>query len=134
MILAIVNNEGFNHIFSHFVHLKYELLFLCLINLHSDLIFSQFMHALHSALLISDKLSTGSDNEAGVNLKLSIKLSFTINTFSFNWYKKSDVFFYIFSYKIKFIFKFFCLLIYYRVSIITTIMNYYWYIFWNFIS
>ena len=134
MLLAIVNNEGFNHIFSHFVHLKYELLFLCPIKSHSDLIFSQFMHALHSSLLISDKLSTGSDNEADVNLKLSIKLSFTINTFSFNWYKKSDVFFYIFSYKIKFIFKFFCLLIYYRVSIITTIMNYYWYIFWNFIS
>ena len=72
MLLAIVNNEGFNHIFSHFVHLKYELLFLCPINSHSDLIFSQFMHALHSSLLISDKLSTRFDNEVGINLKLSI--------------------------------------------------------------
>ena len=68
MLLAMLNNECCNQIFSHVLHLKYGLLFLCSINSHYDLIFSPFMHALHSSLLISDKLLTRSDNEAGIDL------------------------------------------------------------------
>ena len=72
MLLTIHDNEGFNHILSHSLHFKCKLLFFCPIKLHSDLIFPQFMHALHSSLLISDKLSTRFDNEVGISLKLSI--------------------------------------------------------------
>ena len=36
------------------------------------------MHDLHTSLLISDNLSARSDNEAGINLKLSINFSFCV--------------------------------------------------------
>ena len=36
MLLAKLNHEGCNHIFWHFLYLKYELLFSCLINSHSS--------------------------------------------------------------------------------------------------
>ena len=74
-LLARLDNEGFNHIFLHSLHLKRKLLFLCPIKLHFDLIFFPFMHASHSFLLISDKLSMILDNEVGINLKLSINFS-----------------------------------------------------------
>ena len=75
MLLAILDNEGFNYILSHFLHLKHILSFLFPIKSHSGLIFFPFMHTLHSSLLISDKLSTRFDNEVGKNLKLSINFS-----------------------------------------------------------
>ena len=41
------------------------------------------MHALHSFLLISDKLSTRSNNDVDVNLKLSINFILYIFVLSF---------------------------------------------------
>ena len=119
MLLAILDNEGFNYILSHFLHLKHILSFLFPIKSHYDLIFFPFMHTLHSSLLISDKLSTRFDNQVGKNLKLSINfslyvivliaslLSYFFN-YIFNWYRKSNILFHIFSYAIKFAIKFFC--------------------------
>ena len=78
MLLAILDNEGFNHILSYYLHLKCRLLFLCPIKLYSDSIFSPCMHASHSSLLISDKLSERFDNEAGINLKRSINFSLCV--------------------------------------------------------
>ena len=72
MLLAILDNEGFNHILSHFLHLKRKLLLSYPIKSHSDLLIYPPMHALHSSLLVSDKLSTRFDNKVGINLKLSI--------------------------------------------------------------
>ena len=43
---------------------------------HSDLIFFLCMYALHSFLLISDKISTRLNNKVDIVLKLSIKFSF----------------------------------------------------------
>ena len=75
MLLAILDNEGFNYILPHFLRQKHKLLFLFPIKPHSDLIFFPFVHTLHSSLLISDKLSTRFDNEVGENLKLLIYFS-----------------------------------------------------------
>ena len=80
------------------------------------------MHDLHSILLkILDVLSTSSDYEVGINLKLSINLIFyvifiiiiiiiivIIITFFLNWYEKSDIFFHIIPNTIKFAFKLYC--------------------------
>ena len=46
---------------------------------HSELIFIFSIHYLHSILLkIPDKLSTCSDNEVDINLKLSVNFSFYV--------------------------------------------------------
>ena len=63
MLLVIFDKEGFSHILSHFLHLKRKLLLSCSVTSHSDLLISPLMHALHSPLLVSDKLSTRFDNE-----------------------------------------------------------------------
>ena len=125
---------GLFHSSLHSLHLKINLLFFNPTKQHSELIFIFSIHDLHSILLkIPDMLSTSSDNEVDINLKLSINFSlcncFTIITFFFNWYRKSDIFFHVFSYTIKFAFKFFCYLIDYKMSIITSIVNYYWNVF-----
>ena len=75
MLLAILDNEDFKRILSHFSHLKSKLLFLFPIKSHFDSLISPLIHALHSSLLISDKLSTRFDNEVGINLKLLINFS-----------------------------------------------------------
>ena len=62
ILLAILDNQGFNHVLSHFLQLKSKLLFSYPIKSHSDLLVSPFMHPLHSSLLISDKLSARFDN------------------------------------------------------------------------
>ena len=99
-------------IFSHYLHLQRKLLFLIPIKLHPDLLFSPFMHALHSSLLISDNLSTRLDNEVAINLKLSINFSLCVIVLPlssfFNPYQKSNIFFHIFCYAFKFAAKFFC--------------------------
>ena len=57
------------------------------------------MHDLHSILLkIPDVLSTSSDNEVEINLKLSIILSLFViflplSHFFLDWYRKNDIFF-----------------------------------------
>ena len=61
-------------IFSHIFYIC-NLLFLNSIKLYSDLIFLFSIHALHSFLQNSDKLSTRSDNLPTINLKLSINFS-----------------------------------------------------------
>ena len=60
----------------HFLHLQTNLLFFNPTKQHSESIFIFSMHDLHSILLkIPDVLSASSDNEVGINLKLSINLS-----------------------------------------------------------
>ena len=51
--------------------------------MHSDLIIFLSIQALHSFLLISDKLSTRFDSEIDINLKLSINFSLYIFVLSF---------------------------------------------------
>ena len=60
----------------HYLHLQINLLFFNPTIQHSELVFIFSMHDLHSILLkIPDVLSASSDNEVGINLKLSINLS-----------------------------------------------------------
>ena len=74
--LSINLFNGLFHSSLHFLHLQINLLFFNPTKQHSELIFIFSMHDLHSILLkIPDVLSTSSDNEVGVNLKLSINLS-----------------------------------------------------------
>ena len=94
MLLAILDNEGFNYILPHFLRQKHKLLFLFPIKPHSDLIFFPFVHTLHSSLLISDKLSTRFDNEVGENLKLLIYFSLYVIVLIFS--PLSDFFNYFF--------------------------------------
>ena len=56
----------------HSLHLYFNLLSLSPINSHSDLIFFLYMHFLQSLLLISNNLSTRSDNVLWTNLEVSI--------------------------------------------------------------
>ena len=78
-MLGKLSINSFNRLFHsslHSLYLQINLLFFNPIKQHSELIFIFSMHYLHSILLkIPDMLSTSSDNEVGINLKLSINLS-----------------------------------------------------------
>ena len=80
--LSINLFNGLYHFSLHSLHLQINLLFFNPTKQHCEIIFIVSMHDLHSTLLkISDVLSTSSDREVDINLKLSINLSLHVTVF-----------------------------------------------------